>query len=151
MFDQGKPAGIPKLSVSIQQISPLPTVSELSTKRRKPRKKGKMGVINSTPDIEEEKSVENVKRQKEREKLARAANRKLEATDEPDVECTQINHEQDDDAEDVACLYCNEFYSWSKSKELWLKCQLCSLWAHAACADKSLSMRNGGEPSLWST
>ncbi|CAG9815868.1 unnamed protein product [Phaedon cochleariae] len=84
-----------------------------------------------------EKYVEDVKRQKEREKLARAAKRKLEATDESDEECTQINHKQDDDAEEFACLYCNELYSWSKSKELWLKCQLCSLWAHAACADKS--------------
>lgn len=127
-----------KLSVSIEQISPLPKMPEVSTNTRKPRKKGKMGIINATPDIESAKSVENLKREKERAKLARAVKRKVKIVEtSSDEENLQANYQQDEGDEDVPCLYCNELYSWSRSKELWLKCQICGKWAHGACADRS--------------
>lgn len=36
------------------------------------------------------------------------------------------------DEEDVACLYCQYFYS--KSSEGWVACSLCHQWAHNSCA-----------------
>lgn len=38
------------------------------------------------------------------------------------------------DEEDSPCIYCNELYSWSVSKELWFQCHICKKWAHAECA-----------------
>jgi hypothetical protein len=107
------------LSVSVEDIYPLPRASALSTTTRKPRKKSKTGVINSTPDIELEKAVESAKQQKERAKLVRAAKRNLKVIEErdEDEENTQMDFEDADD-EDVPCLYCNELFSWSKSKEV---------------------------------
>ena len=49
---------------------------------------------------------------------------------------------QEDDDENVACLYCNKLYLWSRSKEFWLQCQLCAKWAHGECADKSSKTKN---------
>jgi hypothetical protein len=131
------------LSVSVEDIYPLPRASALSTTTRKPRKKSKTGVINSTPDIELEKTVESAKQQKERAKLVRAAKRNLKVIEErdEDEENTQMDFEDTDD-EDVPCLYCNELFSWSKSKEVWLKCQSCGMWAHAACAGKDRKTKN---------
>lgn len=53
--------------------------------------------------------------------------------------------DNDDDLEDpyanedegesgAACIYCNELFSQSKPKELWVRCQLCSKWCHTLCA-----------------
>lgn len=39
-----------------------------------------------------------------------------------------------DDEDDCPCLYCNDLFSRSKSKEAWLQCQVCEKWAHAECA-----------------
>lgn len=135
-------ASTSKLSVSIEEISPLPKVSQLTLKRRKGGKKGKMGIINTTPDIEAVKVVENAKLEKERAKLARAAKRKVKVVEETsDEENTQVNLEECDD-EDIPCLYCNELYSWSKSREFWLKCQACGKWAHGECAGKTPKTKN---------
>lgn len=86
------------------------------TTTKTPRKKDKSGVINSTPDIETEKPIENKKQQKERTKLARAAKRNLKIIEERDeVEDenkeTQMGIDDVDDEEDVPCLYCNELFS----------------------------------------
>ncbi|KAI4460650.1 hypothetical protein MML48_5g00008304 [Holotrichia oblita] len=57
----------------------------------------------------------------------------------------------DDDEEDCACLYCNGLFSRSKSKEWWLRCQLCQKWCHVECAgfkppiDPSRTQRSGAE------
>jgi uncharacterized ferredoxin-like protein len=90
-----------------------------------------------------EKAVESAKQQKERAKLVRAAKRNLKVIEErdEDEENTQMDFEDADD-EDVPCLYCNELFSWSKSKEVWLKCQSCGMWAHAACAGKDRKTKN---------
>ncbi|KAK4875471.1 hypothetical protein RN001_011893 [Aquatica leii] len=107
-----------RLSISIQQISPLPKMFELSSSTRKPRKKGKIGVINLTPDIEAEKAVQSEKQQKERKKLARTVKKHV-FVEEHVEEQAQLSYLKDDD-EDVAYLYCNELFSGSKSKECWI-------------------------------
>ena len=66
-----------KLSVSIEEITALPTTSDVPVSMRKPRKKGKFGIVNSTPEIEVIKAAENEKLEKQRAKLARAAKKKL--------------------------------------------------------------------------
>lgn len=52
-----------------------------------------------------------------------------ETSEEEDPYCVSDNEE------DCACLYCNDLFSRSKSKESWLQCQICQKWAHADCAD----------------
>ncbi|KAK9872145.1 hypothetical protein WA026_016199 [Henosepilachna vigintioctopunctata] len=37
-----------------------------------------------------------------------------------------------DDDEDCPCICCNDLYSRSKPKEVWLKCLSCKRWAHAS-------------------
>ncbi|KAF5276176.1 hypothetical protein FQR65_LT16426 [Abscondita terminalis] len=103
------------LQVSVEELSPLPKNSEVKAKSRKPRKKGKTGVINSTPDIETEKLIHLEKQQKERQKLARAAKRKLKIiVEESEEEREQNLENSDEEVDDPACLYCNELYSWSR-------------------------------------
>lgn len=43
----------------------------------------------------------------------------------------------DDDDNETACLYCNDLYSRSRSREKWIQCMTCKSWCHTACADVS--------------
>jgi hypothetical protein len=46
----------------------------------------------------------------------------------------QIKTKQPDvDGDDVPCLFCGEMFLKSKSREKWVKCIECDLWAHNAC------------------
>lgn len=48
----------------------------------------------------------------------------------------------DDDELDCACLYCNDLFSRSKSREEWLQCQSCQKWSHSECAGLSKRAKN---------
>lgn len=52
-----------------------------------------------------------------------------------------------DENDDIACIYCNDMFSRSRSKEIWLKCNGCDQWCHAECAgvdkkNKKMYLRN---------
>jgi hypothetical protein len=32
------------------------------------------------------------------------------------------------------CIYCQEIFSHSKAREVWVQCSLCGYWAHDACS-----------------
>ncbi|CAG9819136.1 unnamed protein product [Phaedon cochleariae] len=102
------------------------------------RRKIKTGYINSTPEIDSIKQQVAVKQQKEREKLARAAKRKLPAIIESEDEL----YGNDSDNSDAACLYCNELYSMCQSGEIWIRCQTCSSWCHTECAGVDKRTKN---------
>ncbi|KAJ3661556.1 hypothetical protein Zmor_005947 [Zophobas morio] len=101
----------PNKDISIEDISPLP-IAELA-KNKKKRRKGKQGVLNDTPNLEEAKKVESEKK-KQTEKLAENC--------------------ETDDEDDPACIFCNELYTVSKSGEMWIQCQKCRKWSHTECA-----------------
>lgn len=119
-------------NISIQDISPLP-VSSVATKNRKPRKGGKYGVLNNTPEIEIAKAAIVEKEAATLRKSARAAKRKLVVVEESEEEIEGFpleDHEEDD----AACLYCNDLYSFSRLNEDWIRCQKCNQWCHSECA-----------------
>lgn len=121
---------------SIEELSPLPKASNRTSENtQRKRRRGKTGLMNSTPDINELKKKKIEVLNKERMALARSAKKKIESMNEDENECDE-EMEIDDDS-DVACLYCNELYSRSRSREFWIKCQNCSGWCHAECADVS--------------
>ena len=119
---------------SIQELSPLPQAS-LGASRKRLRKPSKKGHINSTPDIDELKKEVEEKTTKEREKLSRKAKRKILVEEETDyVSDNEKVEDIDDDEADVACLYCNDIFSRSKTREMWISCQSCGSWCHSECA-----------------
>lgn len=123
-----------KLKYSIEELSPLPQAVPGSSKKRN-RKPSKKGHINSTPDIDELKREADDKTRKEREKLSRKTKRKIVVEKEMN-DGSNDGEIQDfeDDEDDVGCLYCNDLYSRSKSKEAWISCQKCRSWCHCECA-----------------
>ncbi|GBP22161.1 hypothetical protein EVAR_10671_1 [Eumeta japonica] len=44
-----------------------------------------------------------------------------------------VDDEEDEKEEEDYCLVCLSPYSTSKSREVWIQCQDCKLWAHEAC------------------
>lgn len=128
------PVEIPSSSsITVAEISPLPVATQI--KRKTNRKRGKYGILNSTPEVEAAKQIIVEKRAKELRKSARKIKKKVfieekassESSDEPELFV-------DDDEDDAACIFCNELFSTSRFKETWIKCQLCAKWSHAECA-----------------
>ncbi|KAK4876016.1 hypothetical protein RN001_012438 [Aquatica leii] len=105
-------------NISIEDISPLP-VSSVATKNRKPRKGGKYGVLNSTPEIEIAKEIIAEKEAATLRKSAREAKRKLVIEEsEEEIESVSVD---DDEEDDPACLYCNGLYRLSRAHEDWIR------------------------------
>lgn len=133
-----------KQRVSFEDISPLPSVSSTMTKRQNNR--NKYSVLTCSPNIEELKEVaqkknisknaENVKRAISDKKNRSCQLQKLKNYSELENDEDRDPYENDDD-NDVACLYCNDLYKNSRSKEKWISCMTCKNWAHCDCADVS--------------
>ena len=47
----------------------------------------------------------------------------------------QMDSSSEDD-EEAFCLVCTEPYSNSRSKEVWIQCTKCEMWAHELCTDR---------------
>lgn len=45
------------------------------------------------------------------------------------------DEETDSDEEDTFCLVCLDRFSNSASKEKWIQCTECHMWAHEKCTD----------------
>ncbi|KAF5293464.1 hypothetical protein FQA39_LY02949 [Lamprigera yunnana] len=89
-------------NISIEDISLLP-VSSVVTKNRKPRKGGKHGILNNTPEIEIAKAIIAEKEAETLRKSAREAKRKLVIEEsEEGIEDVSV---EDDEEDDPACLY----------------------------------------------
>jgi hypothetical protein len=63
------------------------------------------------------------------EKSKKQKSRRRKTTYDPDSE----------EEEETFCLICTEAYSNSKSRERWVQCISCEMWAHEACTDGSAS------------
>lgn len=42
-------------------------------------------------------------------------------------------------SEDAVCIYCEGLFSEDIKGELWVRCLMCQLWSHEACADTERS------------
>lgn len=120
------------LVVSIEEISPAPKGCFISGQgKRKPKARQTSLVLTSTPNMTEIKSKN--KPTAPLEKSKRNVTKKIFEDDDSEEE--NIPFKPRDDEEDCPCIYCNDLFSRSKPKECWLRCLICSHWAHASCAD----------------
>ncbi|CAK1580949.1 unnamed protein product [Parnassius mnemosyne] len=120
----------------LQEISPVPKGIYVAVQgKRKPRKKPTVLVLISTPNIEEAKakSAPPPFAKKNTRKVTKALD--FSSDSENDFSSLQAHTVAGDDDGDCPCIYCNDLYSRSKPKEVWLKCLSCKRWAHASCAD----------------
>lgn len=128
-------------NISVADLSPIPTTSQT---RRTNRRKGKYGVLNSTPEIVLAKQLVAEKEAAFRRKSARAAKqikKRITVDSDPSEEHIKDMQIETDDEEDAACIFCNELFSRSRTRETWLRCQVCNKWAHAECAGVSKSSK----------
>lgn len=125
--DSSKPM---KYSVSVADISPVPSLATLASKR-KPRKTHGSVELTSSPFVNEVQKQDEEKKQKELRKTSRNVKRRLDLNSE-DVFEEELFDNADDD--DCPCLYCNELFSLSKPGANWLQCMKCKSWAHCECA-----------------
>lgn len=114
--------------LSISDISPLPIAP---VTKRSNRKRGKFGVLNSTPDMAELKSEVASKKTAALKRSARSVKKRVYIQSSSESENEEPAYS--DDEEDPACMYCLEPYSRSRSREWWLRCQVCKRWCHADC------------------
>ena len=49
---------------------------------------------------------------------------------------TKLVDSSSEDDEDTFCLVCTEPFSNSKSKEVWIQCTRCKMWAHELCTSR---------------
>ncbi|KAJ0179839.1 hypothetical protein K1T71_004430 [Dendrolimus kikuchii] len=122
-------------AVPVSVLSPVPKGTYVAGQgKRKPPKKVTVLLLTSTPNKEEvkSKSVPPPVAKKPKRKVKKMLN--FNSSSEEDFGSLTTNSANNDD-EDCACIYCNDLYSRSKPKEIWLKCMTCGKWAHASCAD----------------
>lgn len=137
---------------SVAEILPLPLSSQGNSRPK--RRKGSFGFLNSTPELESAKAIVAEKDAAVRRKDTKSVKRQLVPVKDTKVvqplrqssrSIKKVYRDEDDSSdvedvedieeeEDIPCLYCNEIYQWSRSKEMWFKCQCCNKWAHAECA-----------------
>lgn len=125
-------------SVSPKDIFRLPQAT------RKPindkRKRGKAAVLTSSPyktELENDSAKRPNKQITKKVKLEdRKGGNKIVRLGIKSVSKKIENESNSSEEEDMdeACLYCNDLFSNSKSKEGWIKCASCGKWSHDACA-----------------
>lgn len=142
---------------SFADILQLPSCSKIgqnSNKVTKPREKQHSDIFTSTPNkcaLEEKESKKKAKLEKQKsQSIAKVCKRKVfeenknEKRPETKRKCKankniyelsddSDKYESEDEVNADICLICGEF---GKNKELWLRCNICNQWAHAACAGK---------------
>ncbi|KAJ3659805.1 hypothetical protein Zmor_011473 [Zophobas morio] len=130
--------GSSSLNVSVEEIYPLPK-APVETQNRTQRRKGKSGIINATPEIVEAKRLHAEKEAKSLRTAGKKASKNLKNVFEPNESDNSEDdpYETDDEYGDTVCIYCNELFSHSRPKEVWLQCQKCLQWCHIDCAGVS--------------
>ena len=130
------------LKFSTQNLSPLPLATPKNEFKRT-RKRGETGHLNSTPNIQElkDKVIENDNKKKEKktsivkkEKTVRKSKRKMSLEKKGCSDASNTSTNKNNFVSDAACLFCEELYSQSYSKEPWICCQKCNSWCHFLCA-----------------
>ena len=110
--------------LTVADISPLPKVPTPIKQRQKRKLEA---ILTSSPNIKELKEKQALKVARETRESARATKRRLDFCPGEAFEEGVFDNNDEDTA---ACIYCNELYSHSKAKDLWLQCMSCKLWAH---------------------
>ena len=134
----------PRCYFSAADLSPLPH----ATPRKKSRKKSDSGmlVLTSSPYMKQlhervsqkrkdaPKETPKTTKTRSRKRSAKTSSnkrRKTEVTSRRGVECGKGDKSA---AEDPNCMYCDEAFSTSRPKEVWVMCDICAKWAHMECS-----------------
>jgi hypothetical protein len=128
-------------------LSPLPRCTSRSNKTRSKKTSDGSTVLTSSPYLEKlqkqesnkemkANKVKSVKRRLVANKPATKGHNKSSSCGSKRQRLAKSTPSTSDvgQEKDVNCLYCNELYSMSRSREVWFKCEKCHKWAHAECA-----------------
>ena len=145
----------PKL-VSAADLSPLPQSTARSRNVRSTNCRDGVAVLTSSPYLEKLKLRAKQKETKtkppkskrtllpvqptptrKRRKTSASGSRKRRRSD--GCSATTVNIQDDNDPN---CVYCDEKFSASRAREVWVMCQECSRWAHTECAGISTTDAN---------
>ena len=99
------------------------------------QKKGKSAILTDTPEktyLEEKKKEQDAKKKKVSKRVLSEKKGKKKVT-KGNKKKKFVDDEEDEKEEEDYCLVCLSPYSASKSREVWIQCQECKLWAHEAC------------------
>lgn len=129
---------LPKRRITLQDISPVPEIRGI---RRRKTRQTITGVLTTTPNLEELKEKEEKKRHRENKENLRQCKKKIfgqsSSTTQTEDEEEEESFAIEDDEDEVACLYCNDLFANSRSREPWISCMNCMKWAHTECAGVS--------------
>ncbi|KAG5887247.1 hypothetical protein JTB14_034997 [Gonioctena quinquepunctata] len=100
--------------------------------------------LTESPILAEIKTRAETKRAAELRRAANRAKKNIQSQLNEDEDEKKENNVyiEDDDEEDAACIFCNDLYSRSKSRETWIRCRICTKWAHAECAGVDKKIKN---------
>lgn len=132
--------------MSPKELNPVPKVD--TETKQKPRKSTYCAILTSSPH----KNALIFRKQAQEEKIAAKGARELKKGKRMDkkdfqgetsgmpmkkkTKKTKIGLEMrvDTDVDDVPCMFCNEMFSDSRDKEMWVRCCKCLKWGHEDCA-----------------
>ncbi|KAG5864779.1 hypothetical protein JTB14_023366 [Gonioctena quinquepunctata] len=107
-----------------EEVSPIPRIENTKRKRQTTGSQAST----ESPILAEIKTRTETKRAAE---LRRAANRakkniRSQLNEYEDEEEENNIYIEDEDEEEAACIFCNDLYSRSKSRETWIHCRICT-------------------------
>uniref|UniRef100_A0A2A4J4D1 Ig-like domain-containing protein n=1 Tax=Heliothis virescens TaxID=7102 RepID=A0A2A4J4D1_HELVI len=144
-------------TITVRDLLPLPSKSMEKTKNILSRKQH-ASVLTGTPNkqaliekenrkILKEKKLkikpekETIKRKgksievkKAKRRVLQDKNKRNDSTSDSEIEMTDLREDEDTDADDDyenKCIICDDY---GQNNELWYRCVLCGLWAHAECS-----------------
>jgi len=126
-----------------EDILPLPKAGERKKTSRTGRKKRNSSILTDTPIKETlraeqspnpEKPVKRARQcQRKLEVSARNASSKEKTKKKKPVKKPKKVDSSSSEEEETFCFVCTEPFSNSRSKEVWIQCTECRMWAHQLC------------------
>ncbi|KAG5863581.1 hypothetical protein JTB14_030271 [Gonioctena quinquepunctata] len=121
-----------------EEVSPIPRIENIKRKRQTTGSQA----LTESPILAEIKTRAETKRAAELRRAANRAKKNIQSQLNENEEKENNVYIEDDDEEDGACIFCNDLYSRSKSRETWIRCRICIKWAHAECAGVGKKIKN---------
>ncbi|XP_018332974.1 uncharacterized protein LOC108742303 isoform X3 [Agrilus planipennis] len=121
------------LIISPQVLKPLPKALPRKS-QRVDRRKCKSAILTDTPEktfLEEKKKEQESKKKKVSKRVFSENKENKKASKGKKIKKTTVDSDEDEKGDEDFCLIC--LSSTSKSREIWLQCQDCKLWAHKEC------------------
>lgn len=123
------------LTVSPQILKPLPKAPPRKLQRADKRK-CKSAILTDTPEktyLEEKKKEQDAKKKKVSKRVLSEKNEKKRVTKGNKKRRKSVDSQESEIENEYFCLVCLSPYSASRSREVWVQCQDCKLWAHEEC------------------